>query len=102
MQNDQIDNKDKRDQKAVALRYSVGDSAPKVVASGQGYVAERIIERAEEHDVPVYEDRALVEDLTRLDLGDDIPPELYEVVAQVLIYVADLDKKEGYKRSANI
>ena len=91
--------KDVREQKAVALKYDMGAAAPKVVATGQGYVAERIIERAEQNEVPVYEDKALVEDLTRLDLGDDIPPELYEVVAQVLIYVANLDKKEGYKRA---
>ena len=87
-----------RKQKAVALRYDLGESAPKVVASGQAYVAEKIVERAIDNEVPIYQDSALVEDLMRLDLGDDIPPELYEVVAQVLIYVSDLDKKEGYRR----
>ena len=87
-------------QKAVALKYELGDNAPRVVASGQGYVAEKILEKAEESDVPVYQDSALADELTRLDLGDDIPPELYEIVAQVLIYVSDLDKKESLKRNA--
>ena len=94
--------KNVKDQKAVALRYDTGDIAPKVVASGKGYVDEKILEQAEESDVPIYQDAALAEDLTRLDLGDDIPPELYEIVAQVLIYVSDLDKKESLKNSAAI
>ena len=91
----------KRNQKAVALKYQPGDAAPKVVASGKGYVAEKIIENAENSDVPIYQDSALADELTRLDLGDDIPPELYEIVAQVLIYVSDLDRKESLKRKAS-
>ncbi|MCL2702912.1 MAG: EscU/YscU/HrcU family type III secretion system export apparatus switch protein [Defluviitaleaceae bacterium] len=99
---DSKDLKDIKKQKAVALKYELGDFAPKVVASGQGFVAERIIENAETGDIPIYQDSALADELTRLNLGDDIPPELYEIVAQVLIYVSDLDKKESLKRNAPV
>lgn len=81
-------------QKAAALKYNTGDTAPKVVASGKGYIAEKILENAGISDVPVYRDEKLVEELTRLDLGDSIPPELYEIVAQVLIFISDLDRLE--------
>ncbi|MDR1706148.1 MAG: EscU/YscU/HrcU family type III secretion system export apparatus switch protein [Clostridiales bacterium] len=89
----------KQQQRAVALKYDQGDTAPKVVAKGEGFVAERIINNAEDHDIPVYQDAKLAEELTRLDLGDNIPPELYEIVAQVLIYISDLDRLEALKRS---
>ena len=80
-------------QKAVALKYNPEtDDAPKVLAKGVGQVAERIIEKAE--GIEVIEDAALVEDLTRLDIGDNIPPELYEVVAQILVFISELDKTE--------
>ncbi len=85
-------------QAAVALKYNPTESAPKVVAKGKGVIADRILERAEENKIPVYKDPGLVEELTRVDLGDSIPPELYEVVAQVLIFIADLDKLESYRR----
>jgi flagellar biosynthesis protein len=91
-----------RNQKAVALKYELGDDAPKVVASGQGYVAEKIIENAEQSDVPIYKDAALAEDLTKLDLDEGIPPELYEIVAQILIYVSDLDQRESLKNHAKL
>ncbi len=78
--------------KAVALRYKPqeGDEAPKLVAKGRGEVARKIIELAKEHGVPVQEDPALVELLLRLDLSEEIPPELYEVVAKVLAFVYSL------------
>lgn len=93
-------NKPNMKQRAVALKYQFGDPAPQVVAKGQGYVAQRIIEKAEKSDVPIYEDPELAEELTRLDLGDNIPPELYEIVAQVLIYISDLDRLEAIKHNA--
>ncbi len=61
-------------QKAVALKYAPTDAAPKVVAKGAGALADRIMERGREADVPVYKDAKLTEELTRLDLGDNIPP----------------------------
>ncbi|MCL2603975.1 MAG: EscU/YscU/HrcU family type III secretion system export apparatus switch protein [Defluviitaleaceae bacterium] len=88
-------------QKAVAVKYDPEDVAPKIMAKGAGLVAERIIENAKLADVPVYKDTALAEELTRIDLGANIPPELYEVVAQVLIFISDLDKRETLKNYAN-
>jgi flagellar biosynthesis protein len=70
---------------AVALHYN-GNGAPRVVAKGGGDVAERIIETAREHNVPLQEDAALASTLARLDLGREIPRELYVAVAQVLAF----------------
>lgn len=78
--------------KAVALMYDPNDRAPQVVASGKGALAERIIDRAKEHDVPTYVDKGLADTLMKLEIGDYIPPELYGVVAEILIYVDRMDK----------
>lgn len=78
--------------KAVALMYDPNDHAPQVVASGKGALAERIIDRAKEHDVPTYVDQGLADTLMKLEIGDYIPPELYGVVAEILIYVDRMDK----------
>jgi len=85
-------------QKAVALNYDPNEHAPKVVAKGAGVVAEKILENRQ--DVPVYQDAQLVEELTKMDLGEHIPPDLYEVVAQVLIFVSDLDRMEQLRAAA--
>ncbi|MDD6491126.1 MAG: EscU/YscU/HrcU family type III secretion system export apparatus switch protein [Firmicutes bacterium] len=77
---------------AVALSYDPDDDAPKVIASGKGALAERIIEKAQEADVPVHRDDKLADTLSRLDIGDMIPPELYEVVAEILVFVDAMDK----------
>ncbi len=77
---------------AVALAFEPGDMAPKIVATGKGAVAERIIEEAKEHDVPFYKDNDLAQTLSTLQLGDAIPPELYEVVAEILVFVNGMDK----------
>lgn len=77
---------------AVALAYEAGDAAPKILASGKGYVAEQIIEEAKKADVPFYQDNELAETLSKLDIGDAIPPELYEVVAEILVFVNDMEK----------
>ncbi len=61
------------------------ETAPKVVAKGKGIVAENILERAEEHDIPVYEDEKLSRQLYNLEIGQEIPPELYHVIAEVLV-----------------
>ncbi len=85
--------------KAVALKYDPSKAgAPKVTASGQGFVAQQILAKAAESNVPVYKDEKLVKELTALDIGMQIPTELYEAVAQVLIFIGDLDKIEGYKK----
>ncbi len=77
---------------AVALSYELGDEAPKVVASGRGYLAEKIIEKAKESDVPLHKDSKLAGTLSKLEIGECIPPQLYEVVAEILVFVDRVDK----------
>ncbi|ALS27531.1 FhlB domain-containing protein [Paenibacillus sp. 32O-W] len=80
--------------KAVALKYDPGErSAPVVVAKGSGRLAERIMETAAEHGVPVQEDASLVEVLSKLDIEQEIPPELYTLVAEILSFVYRADHK---------
>lgn len=78
--------------KVAAIKYEVDERAPKVIAKGAGYVADKILEKADMADIPVYQDEDLVESLSKVELGDNIPPELYEVVAEILVFVDDLDK----------
>ena len=84
--------KENKVKQAIALEYDPDDEAPKVIASGKGALAEKIIEKAKESDVPVHRDDKLAETLSRLDIGDMIPPELYEVVAEILVFVDAMDK----------
>lgn len=80
---------------AVALSYEVGDEAPKILATGKGYVAEKIIEAAREENVPIHKDEKLAGTLSKLEIGDYIPKELYGVVAEILVFV---DRVEGVKK----
>ncbi len=80
---------------AIALQYNPGDEAPTIVASGMGIVADKIIEKAKESDVPLYEDSKLANTLSKLEIGDMIPPELYGVVAEILVFVDNLDRLKG-------
>ena len=77
---------------AVAVAYEPGDSAPRILATGKGEVAEKIIAKAKESDVPLYKDNKLADTLSKLQIGDAIPPELYEVVAEILVFVDDMDR----------
>ena len=77
---------------AVALEYEPGEQAPKVVASGRGHVADTIISTAQDAIVPVHQDEKLAKSLSILDVGEYIPPELYGIVAEVLIYVDAMEK----------
>lgn len=86
--------REKRKQ-AIALQYNPDETAPKIVASGTGVIADKIIEKAKESDVPLYEDNKLADTLSKLDIGDYIPPELYSVVAEILVFVDNLDKIKG-------
>jgi flagellar biosynthesis protein len=86
--------------KAVAVKYDPSEVAPRVVAKGTGRVAGRIVDKANELNLPVYKDAKLTEDLTKLELGQYIPPELYDAVAQVMVFISDLDKLEEYRRHA--
>ncbi len=85
----------KKIKKAVALSYEAGEKAPKIVATGKGELAKKIIEKAEESKVPVHKDEKLTETLSKLEIGDFIPPELYEVVAEILVFVDDMEKLKG-------
>ena len=84
--------KNEKQKTAVALAYMPGDAAPKILATGKGAIAEKIIENAKEADVPFYKDDKLADTLSKLEIGDMIPPELYEVVAEILVFVNDMDK----------
>lgn len=81
--------------KAAALHYDQQKSgAPQVVAKGRGKMAERIMALAREHDIPMVQDRNLVQVLEALDLNTEIPPELYQAVAEVLVFVYRLNRKK--------
>ena len=90
-----MEEKKEKVRQAIALEYDPGDVAPRVVASGRGILAEKIIEKAKESDVPVHRDDKLANTLSRLEIGDAIPPELYEVVAEILVFVDSMDKIKG-------
>ncbi len=78
--------------KAVALKYDrKKDNAPRVIAKGRGEIAEKIIEVARAHNVPLYEDKNLIQILEALDLETEIPPELYRAVAEVLAFIYRLN-----------
>ena len=83
-------NNDDKPKIAVALEYTPGEQAPKILATGRGYIAESIIEKAGEADVPIYADT-----LSKLEIGEMIPPELYTVVAEILVFVDECDKIKG-------
>lgn len=80
---------------AVALEYEAGDKAPKVIAMGQGVLAEKIIDVAQEANVPIHKDAKLARSLSILDIGEYIPPELYSIVAEILVYVDGMDRIQG-------
>ena len=85
-----------RDEKAIALRYSSEqDRAPLVTAKGSGRIAEKILEIAKDYGVPIHEDPDLVEVLSKLNTGDEIPYELYQAVAEVLVFVYRMNKELG-------
>jgi len=79
---------------AVALKYDgEGTEAPTVIASGRGEIAEKILQIAQKENVPVYEDQSLAQVLASLEMGTEIPPELYQAVAQIIAFVWQIDKK---------
>ena len=86
-----------RFRKAAALEYD-GKGAPRMTAKGSGLIAEQIIQRAEAAGVPVREDPALTRLLTTLDLGTEIPPELYCAVAEIIAWVYKIDRKSAEAR----
>lgn len=87
-----MEEQNRKPKQAIALEYNPEEEAPRIIASGRGALAERIIEKAKEADVPIHRDDKLADTLSRLEIGDMIPPELYEVVAEILIFVDSMDK----------
>lgn len=80
---------------AAAIQYNEDkDHAPRVVAKGKGEVAQKIKELAKDNDIPTYQDEKLARQLYNLSIGDEIPPELYHVVAEILAFIITLDTKE--------
>ncbi|UFU01012.1 EscU/YscU/HrcU family type III secretion system export apparatus switch protein [Radiobacillus kanasensis] len=87
--------------KAAALRYDKDkETSPKVTALGKGYVADNIIEKAKEHNIPIQEDSTLVELLSKLSINESIPEDLYQAVAEVFALVYRVDKKIGDSSSS--
>lgn len=92
------ENKQNLNKQAIALEYDPEDIAPKVIATGSGYLANKIIEEARKENIPIHEDDKLAATLSKLSVGDAIPPELYEIVAEILVFVDAMDKiKEKMK-----
>ena len=91
-----LDPKEKRTptQKAVALRYvPPADRAPKVTAKGSGLLAQKIIELAQKHGIPIKEDPVLIQILSQLDFYQEIPPSIYVVVAEILAFVYSVNNR---------
>lgn len=87
--------KSKKPAQAIALEFDPEYDAPKVIASGKGALAEKIIAEAKNNNVPVHRDTKLADTLSKLEIGDMIPPELYEVVAEILVFVDQMDRIKG-------
>lgn len=84
---------------AVALSYDPSArSAPKVVAKGKGKIAENILEKAKENDIPIQEDPSLIEILGQLNIDESIPEELYKAVSEVFAYIYHVDREHGLRK----
>jgi len=86
----------------VALQYGKDDTAPVVVASGMGYLAEKMVDVAQQNGVPVYEDDSLASMLTQLKLGQEIPEELYQAIVEIYVYFLNFDpnSRDGRRTGA--
>lgn len=82
----------KKNKTAIALTYNPDESAPRIIATGKGYLADKILKVADEIRIPIHKDAQLTDTLSKLDIGDFIPSELYEVVAEILIFVDSMDR----------
>ena len=92
---------DKTRERAVALRYEKDrDHAPQVVAKGRGWIARRIIEEAKTHGLPMREDPLLVEALIGLDLYQEVPEELYQVIAEIYVFLYQVKNEAFPSRQA--
>jgi flagellar biosynthesis protein len=90
-----MDRNPKDSRQAVALRYEPKrDRAPKVVAKGRSYLADKILELARQHNIPIRQDKNLLQILSRLDLNDEIPLEVYKAVAEILAFIYRLSNRQ--------
>lgn len=88
-------NNKKKIKKAAALKYDKNtDNAPKIIASGRGEFAEKILKMAKEQGITIYKDEALVKALINIEIGQEIPPKLYKAMAEILAFVYKLDISE--------
>lgn len=90
--NERTSKKTDMEKQAVALSYDEKTQAPIILAAGKGYLARKIIEKANAEDIPLYQDERLAKTLSKLEIGDMIPQELYEVVAEILVFVDKMDR----------
>ncbi|MFA6941104.1 MAG: EscU/YscU/HrcU family type III secretion system export apparatus switch protein [Clostridiaceae bacterium] len=81
-----------KEKKAIALIYDENYQAPVVLAKGMGYVADKIIKKAEENQVPIIIDQEMASLLTKVDIEDYIPEELYQAAAEILVFIMNMDK----------
>ncbi len=80
---------------AVALRYEPAkDRAPKITGKGRGHLAERILELARQHNIPIRQDKNLLQILSRLDLHQEVPAEVYKAVAEILAFIYRLSNRK--------
>ncbi|OPL16121.1 MAG: flagellar biosynthesis protein FlhB [delta proteobacterium ML8_D] len=87
-------NRHRKNTIAATIEYdNKRDSAPKVTAKGRGLVAEKIIEVAREHNIPIKRDPALVQILSRLDIDEQIPSEIYKAIAEILAFVYSVNEQ---------
>ncbi|WP_280768999.1 EscU/YscU/HrcU family type III secretion system export apparatus switch protein [Salipaludibacillus daqingensis] len=101
--NDRLEKEEHQRKRAVALGYDVTkDHSPTVKAKGKGYVADEIIQRAKENNIPIQEDSSLVEILSQLEVNERIPENLYEVVAEVFAFIYKVDQEQLKKRNDQI
>ena len=83
--------------RAAALRYDGSTGAPVIVASGMGHLAEKIVEVAAENGVPVYEDTSLATVLAQMELGREVPEELYQAIVEIYVYFLEFDPTDPEK-----
>ena len=91
-----VDKNNSQTKKTVALKYDQNqDKAPRIIASGKGSIAEKIIKKAREENIPIKEDKDVVQVLAELNIGDEIPEELYTVIAEILAFFYDLEELQS-------
>jgi flagellar biosynthesis protein len=79
---------------AAVIRYDESEEkAPKVVAQGSGHLAAKIMELAKEHDIAMQEDSGLLQNLLDIDLGENVPPQLYSVIAEILLFIEEMENQ---------